>query len=182
MPISTDLINAQSRHPLASGGSSVDIFIKIKAVAQGIISGESQDAKHKNEIQSSSYTWEVKQPLDTAGSGMASGRRQLGLFRFLMTSSVATPKLLTATCTGEVLSEVTITVRKAGKEQQEYMVWKLKNGLIAYVHTGFIDPNSGIPHDEVAIGFRTIELTYKQQNADGSLGGGVMFADDWVIG
>ena len=183
MPLVRELLSQQVQRPsLASGGSSVDIFIKIKAVSQGMINGESQDTKHKNEIQVDSYTWELQQPIDTSGTGLASGRRQFGLFRFLMTSNVATPKLFQAASTGEVLSEVTITVRKAGKEQQEYMVWKLKNGMVAQMHTGFVDPNSGLPHDEVAIAFRTIELTYKQQNADGTLGGGVMFTDDWNIG
>lgn len=182
MPLLRELTAGSThRGPLTSGGATVDIFVKIKATSQGIINGESQDSKHKNEIQAENYIWDVQQPIDSAGSGLATGRRKLGVFRFLMTSCTATPKLLTACCTGEVLTETTITVRKAGKEQQEYMVWKLKNGLIASVETGLIDANSGIPHDEIAISFRTIELTYKQQNADGTLGGGIMFSDEWLI-
>jgi type VI secretion system secreted protein Hcp len=111
----------------------------------------------------------------------SSGKRRLGVFKFLMTSNAATPKLLKAACQGEALTETTITVRKAGKDQQEYMVWKLKDGLIASVDTGFIDSGSTIPHDEVSNAFRKIEMTYKQQNADGTLGGGVMFSDNYDI-
>jgi type VI secretion system secreted protein Hcp len=182
VPLSRELVNPQvPRGPLTSGGASVDMFIKIKAVSQGIIPGESQDIKHKNEIQAESFRWEVSQPIDSSGSGLATGRRKLGQFKFLMTSCVATPKLLSAACTGEVLSDVTITIRKAGKEQQEYMIWKLTNGIVASVETGLIDANSGIPHDEVAISFRKIELTYKQQQADGTLGGGVSFLDEYNI-
>jgi type VI secretion system secreted protein Hcp len=182
VPLLRELVNPQvHRGPLTSGGASVDMFIKIKATSQGMINGESQDIKHKNEIQAESFTWDVTQPIDSSGSGLATGRRKLGQFKFLMTSCAATPKLLQAACTGEVLSEVTITVRKAGKDQQEYMVWKLVNGIVASIETGMIDANSGIPHDEIAISFRKIELTYKQQQADGTLGGGIMFVDEYNI-
>lgn len=111
----------------------------------------------------------------------ATGKRQLGIFRFLMMSQSATPKLLSSACTGEVLSEVTITCRKAGKEQQEFMVWALTNAIVAKVETGYLDSGMLIPHDLASLAFRKIELTYKEQKPDGTLGGGIVFVDDWNI-
>jgi type VI secretion system secreted protein Hcp len=161
--------------------SGIDMFVKIKGTHQGVISGESNDSKHKQEIVALSYSWDIAQSIDKAGSGLATGKRQLGMFKFQMVSQSATPKLLAAAATGEILSEVTITCRKAGKEQQEFMVWKLTNAIVAKVETGYLEPTQVIPHDTITLAFRKIELTYKEQKPDGTLGGGIMFVDDWNI-
>lgn len=165
----------------ANPNAAIDIFVKIKGAVQGVIKGESFDAGHKDEIVAHSYNWDVTQPYDKSHSGLAAGKRQLGVFKFVMTTQSATPKLLQAACTGEVLSTVTFTCRKAGGKQQEYMVWTLTNALVVKLETGYLTPGEVAPYDQVSLTFRAINLTYKTQNADGTLGGGIMFEDDWQI-
>ena len=161
--------------------TTIDMFVKIKATSQGLIRGESNAIGHVGEIIALNYQWDLIQPIDRTGSGLASGKRVFGLFRFLMSTQVATPKLLQAASEGEVLSEVTLTCRKAGKDQQEFMIWKFRNALIAKIETGFLSPEMLIPHDEVSLSFRIIDLSYKEQLPDGTLGGGVSYADMFNI-
>jgi type VI secretion system secreted protein Hcp len=161
--------------------TSIDMFVKIKGAVQGVIKGESNDAKHPGEIIVLWYGWDIVQPYDRSGSGMAAGKRELGVFRFLMQTQSATPKLLSAAASGEPLKEVTFTCRKAGQEQQEFMTWLLTDAIITRVDTGYLAPDEIVPHDYVSLSFRTISLTYKEQKPDGTLGGGITFMDDWKI-
>lgn len=163
--------------------TNVDMFMKITGQIQGVIKGESTDSKHPGEIEVESFSWDVIQPVIThgAGAGMASGRRELGKFIFSMKSQIATPHLLQAACTGEHLKTVILTCRKAGGQQQEYMKWTLTNAMVVYLKTGCIVGTDALPHDQVSLTFRKIEVDYKEQKADGTLGGGIMFMDDWII-
>jgi type VI secretion system secreted protein Hcp len=67
--------------------AAVDYFLKIDGVP-----GESQDAKHKDEIEVLAFTWSQVQPRDIA-TGQSSGHIQMHPFEFTMHVSKATPKL-----------------------------------------------------------------------------------------
>lgn len=161
--------------------SNVDMFMKITGYRQGLIRGESADSKHKGEIEVESYSWDMMQPYDKTGTGLATGKREFGKFTFSMRSQVATPLLLNSLSTGEHLKTAVLTCRKAGGHQQEYMTWTMSDAMLVYVKTGFLVGDELVPHDEVSLVFRKIQLDYKEQKADGTLGGGVTFLDDWNI-
>lgn len=161
-------------------GGHVDLFIKLTGVKQGWIKGESFDHKHKDEIDVHSYTWGVKNAYDVA-TGQATGRRQHSVLKFMMRSQSATPLILACCCTNETLKEVILTCRKAGGQQQEYMKWKLTNARVVDLSTGYLVPEDITPHDQVSLTFQKIELEYKAQKQDGTLGAGILFSDDWSL-
>jgi type VI secretion system secreted protein Hcp len=173
--------SASSHAKPAGQTTNVDMFMKITGNAQGVIKGESYDSKHLGEIEVESYSWDIVQPYDKTGSGLATGKRQLGLFTFSMRSQVATPKLMQACCTGEHLKTAVFTCRKAGGQQQEYMKWTLTNAMVVNLKTGCVGGIDLLPHDQISLTFRKIEVDYKEQKADGTLGGGIMFMDDLII-
>jgi type VI secretion system secreted protein Hcp len=166
--------------PTQGSGQSgqVDMFLKITGNKQGVIKGESSDHKHGGEIDIYSYSWGIIQPVSQHG-GLSTGKREHKQFRFVMRSQSATPQLLQAVSTGEHLKEVVLTCRKAGTQQQEYMKWKLTNAFIAEIKTGYLVPGDIIPHDEVALVFQKVELEYKNQKADGTLGAAIVYMDDF---
>src|SRR5258708_14646833 len=88
----------------------VDMFIKLTGVRQGWIKGESADHKHKGEIEVMSYTWGVVQGF--SNEGLPTGKRQHMQLKFVMQTQTATPLILSACCTNEVLKEVILTCRK----------------------------------------------------------------------
>jgi type VI secretion system secreted protein Hcp len=155
----------------------IDIFAKITGTAQGVIKGEAQDQKHKGEIQVHSFIWDVMQPIDKT-SGLAGGKRNYSPFVFVMATQTASAHLIQAAITGEHLKEVLITCRKAGKEQQEYLVYKLQTCMVSKFESGYLFDNAAIPHDRVSIVFRKFECSVRSQNPDGTLGGPVMVADE----
>ncbi|HEX5432225.1 MAG TPA: type VI secretion system tube protein Hcp, partial [Bryobacteraceae bacterium] len=64
-----------------------------------------------------------------------------------------------------------LTCRKAGKEQQEYLKWTFSDLLVASYQTGGSGSSDVVPLDQIALNFSKVEVEYKEQKADGTLGG-----------
>ena len=149
--------------------AAVDYYLKIEG-----IDGESTDDKHKGEIDVESWSWgETNAGTHGAGGGGGAGKVSMQDFHFVMKVNKASPKLMLACATGEHIKKATLTVRKAGKEQQEYLKVTLSDLLVSSFQTGGSAHASVVPTDQVSINFAKIEFEYKPQKADGSLEGAV---------
>jgi type VI secretion system secreted protein Hcp len=149
---------------------ATDIFAKL-----GDIKGESLDDKHKDEIEVLSWSWGVTNPVSLAGSGAAIGMAHFHDLSFTHKIDKASPVLMQACATGVHLKEATITHRKAGKGQQEFLVIKMNDVII----TALADADSGDTSTEtVSLAFAKINVEYKPQKADGSLDAGIHFKYD----
>lgn len=148
-----------------------DIFAKL-----GDIKGESLDSKHKDEIEVLSYSWGVSNTGSMAhGSGGGEGKATFHDLSFVHKIDKSSPNLLLACATGTHLKEATITHRKAGKEQHEYLIVKLNDVII----TGVTHGGSGDGHSEnVSLSFAKVDFQYKMQKPDGSLDAPVNFKYD----
>lgn len=146
-----------------------DYFLKIEG-----IDGESVDSKHKGEIELLSWSWAETQAGGNVGSGPGSGRASLQDFIFTMKVNKASPKLMQACASGEVIKKAVLVCRKAGaKDQQEYLKITFTDSLVSSYQTGGTGGTDIIPTDKVTLDFAKIEIEYKEQKADGSLGGAV---------
>ena len=148
-----------------------DIFAKF-----GDIKGESLDSKHKDEVEVLSWSWGVNQTGTMApGGGGGAGKASFNDFNFTHNIDKASPVLLRACATGEHIKEATITVRKAGKGQQEFLIIKMNDIIITSVApSGAGDATA----ENVALKCAIVDLEYKPQKADGSLDAGVHFKYD----
>lgn len=147
-------------------GGAVDYFLKLES-----IDGESQDSKHKNEIELLSWSFGATQGGTMAtGGGGGAGKVQMHDFHFVKQVSKASPKLMLACANGEHIPKAVLIARKAGKDQQEYLKITLTDVLVSSYHTSG-SGQGGLPVDEIALNFGKIEVEYKEQKADGSLGG-----------
>ncbi|WP_460628180.1 Hcp family type VI secretion system effector [Intrasporangium mesophilum] len=144
----------------------------------GAIKGESRDAKHKDEIDVLSWSWGVSQS-GTAGhgGGGGSGKASFDDFNFTHHVDKASPLLMKACATGEHIRDATITVRKAGQGQQEYLVIKMTDVLVTRVSTS-ASAEGDDTVEAVVLTFARVDLEYKPQRPDGSLDVGVHFKYD----
>ena len=150
-----------------------DIFAKI-----GDIKGESLDSKHKDEVEVLSWSWGVQQSGTMAhGGGGGEGKASFNDFNFTHHVDKASPVLLKACATGEHIKEATITVRKAGKGQQEFLIIKMNDIIITGVHPSG-SGDSAATAESVAMQSSKVDLEYKPQKADGSLDAGLHFKYD----
>ena len=150
-----------------------DIFAKI-----GDIKGESLDSKHKDEVEILSWSWGVQQSGTMAhGGGGGEGKASFNDFNFTHHVDKASPVLLKACATGEHIKEATITVRKAGKGQQEFLIIKMSDVIITSVNPSG-SGDSASTAESVSIQCAKVDLEYKPQKADGSLDAGLHFKYD----
>ena len=153
---------------------ATDIFAKI-----GDIKGESLDSKHKDEVEVLSWSWGVSQSgsIRTGGGGGGEGKATFNDFNFTHHVDKASPLLLKACATGEHIKDGTITVRKAGKGQQEFLIIKMNDVIVTSVAvSGSGDTAATV--ESIALRFGKVDLEYKPQKADGSLDAGVHFKYD----
>ena len=148
-----------------------DIFAKI-----GDIKGESLDDKHKDEIEVLSFSWGVTNTGSAGtGGGGGTGRATFQDLSIVHNIDKASPRLLQACATGAHFKDATITHRKAGKGQQEFLVIKMSDVLI----TAVTDADSEESNLEtVSLAFAKVDLEYRPQKADGSLDAGLHFKYD----
>src|SRR4051812_6266510 len=156
------------------GAMAADAFAKV-----GDIQGESADAKHRGEIDVLSWSWGVFQaPTSTGGAGGA-GSGKPGVQDFQLTHGVdkASPGLLKACATGQHIADATITVRKPGAGQPEFLVIRMTDVIVTSVHQGSA---AGAPAlvESVSLQYAKVDLEYRPQKPDGSLDAGVHFKYD----
>ena len=146
-----------------------ECFLKLEG-----IEGESLDQNHKGEIELLSINWGATQS-GTSGYGGGSGGGRVNMEDFTCTKRFdkGSPKLMLACCTGEHIPKGLVTVRKAGKEQQEYMKITLSDVLVTSVTAGGSSEDD-IPIETLSLNYGKIEIEYKEQKQDGTLGGSIV--------
>jgi type VI secretion system secreted protein Hcp len=151
---------------------ATDIFAKI-----GDIKGDSTDNKHQDEVEVLSYSWGVTNTgnIGTGGGGGA-GRATFQDLSIVHKIDRASPQLLQACATGQHLKEATITFRKAGKGQQDFLIIKMNDVII----TGVVQsaPSSEAGSETVSLEFAKVDWEFKPQKTDGSLDAGIHFKFD----
>ena len=151
---------------------AADIFAKI-----GDIKGESLDSKHKGEIEVLSWSWGLTHAgTKSGGGGGGAGKASFHDLSFTHKIDKASPVLMQACATGVHLKEATITHRKAGKGQQEFLIFKMNDLIVTAVASG--DDSDGGQLETVSLAFAKIDLEYRPQKADGSLDAGIHFKYD----
>lgn len=146
-----------------------DYYLKIDG-----IEGESQDDKHKAEIEIESWSWgETNSGTFSAGGGGGAGKVSMQDFHFVSKVNKASPKLMLACAGGDHIKKAVLSCRKAGKTQQDYLVVTFGELLVSSYQTGGSTGGGIIPTDQFSFNFSQIEVEYKEQKADGNLGGAI---------
>ena len=154
--------------------AAVDYFIKFDG-----IKGESADVKHKDEIDVESWSWGETNAGGTGSGGGGGGAGKVAVqdFHFVMRLNRASPVLMKACATGQHIKTATLSARKAGKGQQEYLTFKFRDVLISSFQTTGTE-EMPVPSDSVSFNFAKVEVEYKPEKSDGSLGAAVDFRYD----
>src|ERR1051326_8965308 len=148
---------------------AADIYAKI-----GDIKGEALDDKHKDESEVLSFSWGVSNAGSMgSGSGGGEGKATFHDLSFTHNIDKASPVLMQSCATGVHMKEATITHRKAGKGQQEFLVIKMNDVIVTAIMDA--DSSEGGSAETVSLAFAKIDVAYRPQKADGSLDAGIHF-------
>ena len=124
-----------------------DAFLKIDG-----IDGESSDKTHKGEIEIDSFSWgNANAGSIGSGGGGGAGKVSFQDFHFSMPISKASPLLMKACATGQHFPTATLTCRKAGGSQVEFLKIKLADILVSSFQNGGLGQGSDIKQDELPL-------------------------------
>ncbi len=142
---------------------AVDMFLKIEG-----IKGDSQDDKHKGEIDILSWSWGATQTGTTHhGPGGGAGKASVSDMTITKYLDRASPILLKHLLAGVHIKEAALVVRKAGGKPLEYLKMKMKDCILSSVQQGGSGGEERLT-ETIGINFATVEYEYVPQKGDGS--------------
>jgi type VI secretion system secreted protein Hcp len=149
-----------------------DAFLKLDG-----IKGESADAKHKGEIDISSFSWGASQTgVSATGGGGGAGKIHFQDIHFVKKTDAASPLLMLNCANGTHIKEGNFVVRKAGGTQLEYLKIKLTDILVSSFVEHGLTTGKEIPSESISLNFAKVEYSYQPQGADGKAQGGPILA------
>ena len=140
----------------------VDFFLKLDG-----IEGESEDSKHKSEIQLHSFSWGGHQVTSVAGTGgSGAGKVSLSEFSIMKSYDKASPKLFQAMLKGTHIATGVMTAVKAGGDGKPYLTVSFGELFVTNIQ---VSASSEIPTESISFSYNTVKVDYSVQNAQGNL-------------
>ncbi len=143
------------------------------------IEGDSMLDGHTDSIDVVSWSWGVaRRNAPGAGTGAGSGRPDFDELHVAASISRASPALVESCVTGRHHRKAVLTGLRASGDGQfvDFLEYELGDVSITSVEHG--DTDDGPPIEEVSIDYRTFEIRYVPQRADGSSGQAIGFEHD----
>jgi type VI secretion system secreted protein Hcp len=142
------------------------MFLKLDGVT-----GESTDAQHSGEIELVSWNFDLDNPPNigsqTGGAGV--GRVSVDKIHCVAQMSKASPQFFEYCTAGKHFATGTITCRKAGGTQQNFLVMTLEEVYIARYQTGLTsDSEMPLPYDHFTLTAAKMTFDYLAQTTQGT--------------
>jgi type VI secretion system secreted protein Hcp len=146
----------------------VDYFLKLEG-----IDGESKS--RPGEIELESWSWGASQlgTYSHSAGGGGAGKVSMQDFHFVMKVNKATPKLILACAKGDHIKKAILTCRKAGGKQEEFLKYTFSDVLVSSYQTGGSGGSDIVPTEQISFNYAKMEVEYKEQKADGTMGGAI---------
>jgi type VI secretion system secreted protein Hcp len=156
--------------------AKTDAFLKIDGV-----DSESTDDKFKGWIEVESWSWgATNSGTAGAGGGQGAGKVAPQDFHFTKKLDKSSPVLFQNVNLGKHLKKADFVTRKAGGGQQEYFKVTLEDVMVSSYQVGGTGADGVIPTEQISLNFAKMEMIYKEQKPDGSLGGEVKQKYDYA--
>ena len=132
--------------------AAVDYFLKIEG-----IKGESQDSKHKDEIDVQSFSWGVSQTSARSGAGGGAGRAQFQDFHFTMRINRASPTLFLDCANGHHIKQAVFVGETTNTDTggSQFVKYTFSDVLVSSYHDGGND--DGVT-DAAALKFASVKV------------------------
>lgn len=155
---------------------ALDMFIKIDS-----IKGESQDDKHKDEIDVLSWSWGMAHANSPQpGSGAGAGRVSIKDLTIIKRTDRATPGLMLACSKGSNIKEATLTVRKAGERPIEFVRMKLNDIIVSSLDACSCGDEPALT-EQLTLNFSKVQFDYFRQKPDGTSDAATTFKWDYKL-
>ena len=135
-----------------------DIYMKIDGIKD-----ESEDDKHKDQIEVQSYSHSVDLPISNvvSSSGSATASRCVHSdFTIQKYMDISTPTLNQYCSSGKPIKEIVMTLRRAGETQQPYTIYTMTDCVVSNIAVS--GGGSDLPMESVSFNYGKIVWEYKK--------------------
>ena len=141
-----------------------DVFLKIEGVE-----GESKDDTHKGEIDILAFSTGVSQSGTMhMGGGGGGGKASFQDMHVTKPVDKSSTELMLRCASGKHFPSAILTVRKAGDNPLEYMVYTMTDVLISSYSTGASAESERVT-EQISLNFAKIQFDYKEQSQSGAV-------------
>jgi type VI secretion system secreted protein Hcp len=137
------------------------------------IPGEATAKGFEKKIEIFSFSWGASAPV-TVGpgtTGMSASRVSISSFNIMKKTDVASPKLFKATCLGEHIDNMTVSMRKQTGVggQDAFLIYKFEEVMVESLQWSGSSGGDDTPTESVSFAFAKVTFEYKTQGTDGKL-------------
>ena len=144
----------------ANGVKTYQAFLKIENIPGSSIDPENV---YENEIEIEEFSWSETQSGSTH-EGAGAGQVEMEDFQFIFEMDPkASPKLLLACASGEVLESVVLYVRTIGEPSEEFLMVTFSNVMISSFQTQGNTYLGQHPMDTITIEYSRIQFDYDER-------------------
>lgn len=141
---------------------AVDYFLKLDG-----IQGESQDDKHKNEIQVLSWSWGASNISSVAGTGgSGAGKVDMSDVSMMLNFDKSTPKFFKSISAGSHIATGTLSAIKAGSDGKPYLKVDFKEIFVTSLQ---MSASSEVPAVSLSFTYDEIKIDYSAQDEKGNI-------------
>ncbi|HEY6447481.1 MAG TPA: type VI secretion system tube protein Hcp [Acidobacteriaceae bacterium] len=141
---------------------AVDYFLKLDG-----IQGESQDEKHKNEIQVLSWSWGASNVSSVSGTGgSGAGKADLSDISMMLNFDKSTPKFFKSVCAGTHVPTGTFTAVKSGTDGKPYLKIDFKEIFVTSLQ---MSAAGEVPAVSLSFSYDEIKIDYSAQDEKGNV-------------
>lgn len=153
-----------------------DAYLKLDGV-----DGESQRDGHEGEIELISFSFGASNPSSIGiGSGGGTGAVSLTSFNVMKKTDASSVGMFRASCQGMHFPNATVQLYKSGgKEPLLYLQFNFEEVYVDAISWSGAEGGDNVPVESVSFSFGRVEITYTQQNPDGTAGGD--FVGSWDV-
>ena len=138
------------------------------------IKGESQREGHEGEIEVISFSFGGSNPSSVGmGGGGGTGTVALSSFNVMKKTDATSCEMFQAMCDGTHFDEAVLVLYKSGGAAGAlpYLVYNFEELYVDGINWSGAEGGDNIPMESVSFSFGRIEITYTEQNKDGTAGG-----------
>jgi type VI secretion system secreted protein Hcp len=146
-----------------------DAFIKLDG-----IKGEATAKKFEDAIDIYSFSWGASNPVSHTGSGFGAGKVSVSSFNIMKKTDKASSPLFNACCSGQHIPKASVHLRKAGGEQNEFLVYNFGDVMVESIQWSGSSGGDDTPTESVSLAFGKVEIKYMPQDMKGSAAGGII--------
>ena len=145
-----------------------DAFLKVEDVNGDLIEGDVVVEGHKGEMEIASFSFGIDNPttIGSATGGAGSGKVNFHDIHITKRTDKTSPVFFKTCCAGAHFQKVTLTMRKAGTQQNDFLKYELTTVFVSSMETAGAEGGDDSPLEDIGLMFAKFHITFTSD--DGS--------------